>query len=623
MKKFFTGPGFYIIVIALVFLVGSLVRSSTNESKKEINYTEFKDKLSAGVVKKIYVDERVLYGIYTTDSVVTQDNEFPKKYDFRTIIFNYDILMADIESIIEESGVPEPEIKAAPTPNSLWPYLLPVLGTVIMVAFLYFFLLNQSQSGGKALMFGKTNARLSVNDKHRKTFEDVAGADEEKEELIQIVDFLKNPKKYLDLGARIPKGVLLVGPPGTGKTLLAKAVAGEAGVPFFTVSGSDFVEMFVGVGASRVRDLFQQAKKNSPCIVFIDEIDAVGRQRGAGLGGGHDEREQTLNQLLVEMDGFSVNEGIIVMAATNRVDVLDPALLRPGRFDRQVVVHIPDIKGREDIFAVHAKNKPVDESVDPKTVARLTTGFTGADMENMLNEAALLAAKNNKKKISMSDISEAIKKVLIGPEKKSRVVTQKDKRITAYHEAGHALVARTLPNFDPVQEISIVPRGLAAGYTLTLPEEELDHMTRNKMLDMIAMMLAGRAAEEMFIGDISTGAHDDLKKATSISRKMVTEFGMSDEIGLVYLGADHEVFVGRDFAVQKSYSESLASKIDDNIKKILDNAYARAREILNGNRELIHEIVGKLIENEKLSKEEFEELYQKYNPQPPKEDKPE
>jgi cell division protease FtsH len=597
-------------------LIASLFRSS-GAGTKTITYTELLNSINESKVTRIHIVENEIVGTYAENSAVKKDEEFPKKFDFETIGGGAEILNDDLKEIYAS----KPELKkpvityGEPEGTPWWVNLLPIVITFIMLGLLYFFMFNHSQNGGgKAMSFGRTNARMIVNDKNRKTFKEVAGADEEKEELAQIVDFLKNPKKYTDLGARIPKGVLLVGRPGTGKTLLAKAVAGEAGVAFFTVSGSDFVEMFVGVGASRVRDLFAQAKKNAPCIVFIDEIDAVGRQRGAGMGGGNDEREQTLNQLLVEMDGFSANESIIVMAATNRADVLDPALMRPGRFDRQIYVHVPDTKGREEIFAVHAKNKPLGDDIDVKVVAKLTTGFTGADLENMLNEAALIAAKNNQPKIQMTDIQEAITKVLVGPEKKSRVITPKDKNITAFHEAGHAVVARVLPNCDAVREISIVPRGMAAGYTLTLPDEDLDHMTRNKMLDSVAMYLAGRVAEELYIGDISTGALNDLQQASGVVRRMITEYGMTSELGPVYLGGDREVFLGRDFSAQKSYSEKVAAEIDDTMKKILENAYAQAKEILSAQEPLMRELVVQLLDKEKLDNDEFESLYIRFNP---------
>ena len=460
---------------------------------------------------------------------------------------------------------------------------------------------------GQALNFGKTKANQVRDIKVR--FNDVAGAEEEKQELQEIVDFLKHPKKYTDIGARIPRGVLLVGPPGTGKTLFAKAVAGEANVPFFSISGSDFVEMFVGVGASRVRDLFDQAQKNMPCIIFIDEIDAVGRQRGAGLGGGNDEREQTLNQLLVQMDGFEASSSIIVMAATNRADILDPALMRPGRFDRQIYVNVPDVKGREEIFKVHSRNKPLASDINFKSLARLTPGFTGADIENILNESAILAARADRKLITMKDISEAVNKVMAGPAKKSRLITESDKRITAYHESGHAIVAKLMKHCDDVHEVSIIPRGMAAGYTITLPENDDNHMTKGKLLDSIAMMLGGRAAEEIVIQDISTGASNDIQRATQLARKMVTEWGMSESIGNMYLGSSEEVFLGRDYQTHLNYSEEVAAKIDEEVKTIIDAQYQVALNILKANRPIMDAMVKALYEKETIYEDEINALF--------------
>jgi cell division protease FtsH len=505
-----------------------------------------------------------------------------------------------------------------PTSTSLWTSL--VMPIVMLVALTLIFMWIMRKSAGannQALNFGKTKANQVRDIKVR--FNDVAGAEEEKQELREIVDFLKNPKKFLDIGARIPKGVLLVGPPGTGKTLFAKAVAGEASVPFFSISGSDFVEMFVGVGASRVRDLFEQAKRNMPCIIFIDEIDAVGRQRGAGLGGGNDEREQTLNQLLVQMDGFETNSSIIVMAATNRSDILDPALMRPGRFDRQIFVNVPDVRGREEIFKVHSRNKPLAPEVNFKSLARLTAGFTGADIENLLNESAILAARDDRKLISMKDISEAINKVIAGPAKKSRLVTESDKRITAYHESGHAIVAKLMKHCDNVHEVSIIPRGMAAGYTITLPENDDNHVTKGKLLDEIAMMLAGRAAEEIIIKDISTGASNDIQRASKIARKMVTEWGMSDEIGNMYLGASEEVFLGRDYQTQLSYSDAVAAKIDEEVKNILDAQYQVALNILKDNRSVMEKMVKLLYEKETIFEEEIDKLFAEDTGTEPKE----
>ncbi len=485
--------------------------------------------------------------------------------------------------------------------------LVPILLYAVLAIVFIIILRKSMGANSQAMNFGKTTANQVRDIKVR--FNDVAGAEEEKQELQEIVDFLKYPKKYTDIGARIPRGVLLVGPPGTGKTLFAKAVAGEANVPFFSISGSDFVEMFVGVGASRVRDLFDQAKKNMPCIIFIDEIDAVGRQRGAGLGGGNDEREQTLNQLLVQMDGFEASSSIIVMAATNRADILDPALMRPGRFDRQIYVNVPDVKGREEIFKVHSRNKPLSAEINFKSLARLTAGFTGADIENILNESAILAARENRKLIEMKDISEAINKVMAGPAKRSRLVTETDKRITAYHESGHAIVAKLMKHCDSVHEVSIIPRGMAAGYTITLPENDDNHMTKGKLLDNIAMMLAGRAAEEIVIQDISTGASNDIQRASKIARKMVTEWGMSDTLGNMYLGASEEVFLGRDYQTQLNYSDEVAAKIDAEVKRILDEQYRVALGILKENRAIMDAMVKALYEKETIYEDEIDALF--------------
>ena len=493
------------------------------------------------------------------------------------------------------------------TSATLSSIVMPLLLIVVLGAVLYFIMKKSAGANNKALDFGKTKANQVKNSKIR--FVDVAGAEEEKQELQEIVDFLKNPQKFNEIGARIPKGVLLVGPPGTGKTLFAKAVAGEANVPFFSISGSDFVEMFVGVGASRVRDLFEQAKKSMPCIIFIDEIDAVGRQRGAGLGGGNDEREQTLNQLLVQMDGFESNDSIIIMAATNRADILDPALMRPGRFDRQIYVNVPDVKGREEIMKVHSRNKPIGGDINFKQVARLTAGFTGADIENMLNEAAILAARDDRKIIMMKDINEALNKVIAGPAKKSRVITETDKRITAYHESGHAIVAKMVKNGDSVHEVSIIPRGHAAGYTITLPTNDDEHMTKQYLLDKITMMLAGRAAEAIVIKDVSAGASNDIQRASKLARKMVTEWGMSDDIGTMYLGASEEVFLGRDYQTQLNYSDEVAAKIDEEVKRILDEQYARAIAILNENRRVMDDMVKLLYEKETIFEEEIDKLF--------------
>ena len=510
--------------------------------------------------------------------------------------------MSDYEALADAAGIDYSYTD--PNAGSIWGTLLPMIGSLV-IAIVFFVLIMQMQGGTKGAMnFAKTNARVNHNLKVR--FSDVAGAEEEKTELAEVVDFLKNPAKFSSLGARIPKGVLLVGPPGTGKTLFAKAVAGEAGVPFFSISGSDFVEMFVGVGASRVRDLFDAAKKNMPCIVFIDEIDAVGRQRGTGLGGGHDEREQTLNQLLVQMDGFETNDGIIVMAATNRADILDPALLRPGRFDRQIFVNIPDVRGREAILKVHARNKPLSPDVNFKTVARMTSGFSGADLENLLNEAAILAARANRKFITNKDLYEGINKVLLGPQKKSRLVTETDKRITAYHESGHAILARLLPHCDPVHEVSIIPRGQAAGYTMTRPDNDDNHLTKAKLLDDIVMTLGGRVAEELIIQDISAGASGDIQAVSKRARYMVTEWGMSDKVGPISYASDKEIFIGRDMASHVTYSEATAAIIDDEVQTIIMNALEKARALLKDNKPLLDTMARVLIERETIFSEEVD-----------------
>ena len=519
----------------------------------------------------------------------------------------------DIEEARAEHGLQVVTI-SPPRPNVMLQFLFPMI-IVGVVIFLIVIVMQQMQGGGgsnnKVMNFGKSRAKLSTpDDKKKITFDMVAGLEEEKSELSELVDFLKNPKKFVDIGARIPKGVLLVGPPGTGKTYLAKAVSGEAGVPFFSISGSDFVEMFVGVGASRVRDLFEQAKKNSPCIVFIDEIDAVGRRRGAGLGGGHDEREQTLNQLLVEMDGFGINEGVIIVAATNRPDILDPALLRPGRFDRRVVVGRPDVKGREEILEIHARGKQIDSDVDFGVIAHTTAGFTPADLENLLNEAALLAARVNKKKIDMEELRKAFVKVGIGAEKKSKVISKKEKRITAYHEGGHAILFEMLPELDPVHMISIIPTGMAGGYTMHLPGEDKSYMSKTFMEQQIVALLGGRAAEELVLGDITTGASNDIERATGIARGMVTKYGMSDKLGPINLREENdEVFIGRDWGHTRSYGEGIASEIDSEIKAIVDTAYKKALDILSENIDILHKTTDMLMEKEKVTGAQFRELF--------------
>ena len=500
----------------------------------------------------------------------------------------------------------------AKTGMTAWLSILPSIIVIVLFVIFFMVLTQQSQGGGgKVMSFGKSKARLNnPDDKKKITFTDVAGAEEEKEELGEIVEFLKQPRRFVELGARIPKGVLLVGPPGTGKTYLAKAVAGEAGVPFFSISGSDFVEMFVGVGASRVRDLFEQAKKSSPCIIFIDEIDAVGRHRGAGLGGGHDEREQTLNQLLVEMDGFSNNEGVIIIAATNRPDILDPALLRPGRFDRQITVGIPDVKAREEILKIHARNKPMIEGVSLEELAKGTIGFTPADLENLMNEAALLTARRGKKKIETDELEEAVVRVIAGPEKKSRVVSEQDKKLTAYHEAGHAVVQKLLPNADPVHQISIIPRGRAGGYTISLPQQDKFYMSKSELEQQIVSLMGGRVAEKLVLNEISTGAKNDISRATTIARKMITEYGMSETLGPLTYGSEHdEVFIGKDFGRSRNYSEEIAALIDNEIKKVVETGYHTAESLLMENIDKLHGVAKALLEKEKLDQKDFEEVF--------------
>ncbi len=613
MGKFLRGPFIYIVIIVIIIIATQFLNSPTNVQVDDLEYYKFLEKVKEEGVKDASVVDLSLVGRYK-DSVIP-DEAFPVQHDFTTTIpnsveqFNKDIAAVTGSSNPENYGF---KLNYMPTPEpNFFLQLLPYLIPMVLLLVLWMFIMRRAQGGnsaGGAMSFGKSKARMTDGGDTNKTFADVAGADEEKEELVEIVQFLKSPDRFKELGARIPKGVLLVGPPGGGKTLLAKAVAGEAKVPFFSISGSDFVEMFVGVGASRVRDLFENAKKNSPCIVFIDEIDAVGRQRGAGLGGGHDEREQTLNQLLVEMDGFEVNEGIIVMAATNRKDILDPALLRAGRFDRQIIVNYPDVKGREEILNVHSKGKPFEASVDMKTIARRTPGFIGADLENVLNEAAILTARRKKKKIGMSEIEEAITRVIAGPEKKSRIVTEEDKRCTAYHEVGHAILADKLPGCDPVHEVSIIPRGQAAGYTMTLPEKDNQHVFKSKLKDEITMMLGGRVAETLTIKDESTGAISDLQRATTIARDMVMKYGMSAEMGPVFLGGAHEVFLGREFGQQQEFSDDTASRIDKEVKKILTESYNKAESILKEFMKQLIDIGEVLMRQEKLDGKEFKAL---------------
>lgn len=592
-----------VVFIAVIFFV-LWMTSRVQMRGQEITFTQFEQEIKDDNVTEVVINQNkaVPTGVVT---LTLRDSRETGRVNVSDV--------NETQKLLDKNDV-EYRISAIPQDSVLSTTVLPVV--LMLVGFMFITMMMNRQSGGanaKAMNFGKSRARMSSENDKKVTFADVAGLQEEKEELAEIVDFLKSPKKYVQVGARIPKGVLLEGPPGTGKTLLAKAVAGEAGVPFFTISGSDFVEMFVGVGASRVRDLFQDAKKNAPCIIFIDEIDAVARRRGSGLGGGHDEREQTLNQMLVEMDGFGVNEGIIVMAATNRKDILDPAILRPGRFDRNVVVGRPDVKGREEILKVHARNKPMGDDVDLKQIAQTTSGFTGADLENLLNEAAILAAKENRVYIQQSDIRHAFVKVGIGPEKKSRVVSEKERRITAYHEAGHAILFHVLPDVGPVYSVSIVPTGGAGGYTMPLPEGDDMFNTKGHMLQEITVSLGGRVAEEQIFDDITTGASQDIRQATAIAKSMITKFGMSERLGLInYDNDSDEVFIGRDFGhTSRGYGEKVAGTIDEEVKRIIDECYLKAKAILEEHQSVLEACAQLLLEKEKITRSEFEALFEK------------
>ena len=605
-----------IVIVALIALIALIwVMLGTGKKPAELPYDgsgdSFVTMLENGEIQAVYVvngsDAYILKKNSATDYETFKKNP-AKAADYHVETGGYTAILQLFDDLRGQEGAVVPELTLHYETGVSWTSIVfPVIMLLLLGGTIFFIIKQNAGANKQAMNFGKTKARMTMSTNVK--FSDVAGAEEEKEELKEIVDFLKNPQKFSDLGARIPKGVLLVGPPGTGKTLFAKAVAGESNVPFFSISGSDFVEMFVGTGAARVRDLFDQAKRNMPCIVFIDEIDAVGRQRGAGLGGGHDEREQTLNQLLVQMDGFEKNEGIIIMAATNRADILDPALLRPGRFDRQIYVNIPDVKGREEIFKVHSRNKPLAPDVSFKILARMTSGFSGADIANLLNEAAILAARAGRKVIVMEDILEGINKVIAGPQKKSRVITDSDKRITAYHEAGHAIIARLLPGCDEVQEVSIIPRGMAAGYTLTRPDSDDSHVTKNKLLDNIVMMLGGRAAEQIVIHDISTGASNDIERASGIARKMVTEWGMSEQLGNMFLGGNKEVFLGRDYGTTHSYSEKLGGVIDSEVKRILDESYDRALTLIKEHRSVMDNMVRVLFAKNTIYTDEVEMLF--------------
>ena len=592
------------LILAIVFF--ALISALFNNTDKKMNYSELMAKINNGEVSKIEIssDKTKAYVTLKEDATAKTTNSVKE-----VTIPSLDNFMDQISDKLVDN-----EMTISQDEKSVFMAVLSIFSPfVILIIFLLFWILlmNPNQNGNKSSMsFGKSKARMmNTTDKNKVTFKDVAGVEEEKQELEEIVEFLKSPKKFTDMGARIPKGVLLVGHPGNGKTLLAKAVAGEAGVPFFIISGSDFVEMFVGVGASRVRDLFEQAKKNAPCIIFIDEIDAVGRQRGAGLGGGHDEREQTLNQLLVEMDGFSPNEGVIVLAATNRPDVLDKALLRAGRFDRQIVVSSPDVKAREQILEVHARKKKLANDVDLGIIAKNTAGFAGADLENVLNEAALLAARRDKTEIGMKEIEEAMVKVTMGPEKKSRVISEKEKKLVAFHEAGHAVVSKFLPTQDDVHQISIVPRGMAGGYTMYRPSEDRSFMSKSEMEENIISLLGGRVAEELVLGDISTGASNDIERASKIARDMVTKYGMSEKLGTITFGSgQEEVFLGRDFATQKNFSEETSGLIDEEVKRIIDTAYNAARQILSENIGKLHDVANVLLEKETIDGDEFQSI---------------
>ncbi|SHH47738.1 ATP-dependent zinc metalloprotease FtsH [Tepidibacter thalassicus] len=606
MKKLFKGATFYLLVFLIIISIVQLYGKPTQEIKN-LDFSKVYQELVKENISELTFTNEVIEGkIKNTNQKFRSYIPYPVSKD----------KLSDI--ILKQVSQGKLVLTGKPEPGTPWFFeILPSIFMILIFVVFWFVFMQQSQGGGSRVMnFGKSRAKLHKSDEKSKvTFSDVAGLEEEKEELQEVVDFLKNPKKYIELGARIPKGILMVGPPGTGKTYLSRAVAGEAGVPFFSISGSDFVEMFVGVGASRVRDLFDQAKKNSPCIIFIDEIDAVGRKRGAGLGGGHDEREQTLNQLLVEMDGFGVNEGIIIMAATNRPDILDPALLRPGRFDRQVVVGTPDIRGREAILKIHARNKPLATDVDLKVIARRIPGFTPADIENLMNEAAILTARRKEKKIRMETIEEAIIKVVAGPAKKTRVISEKERKLTAYHEAGHAVAAQLLPDTDPVHQVTIIPRGRAGGFTMQLPVEDKYYSTKTQMEENLVVLLGGRVAEQLVLEDISTGAQNDLERVSSIARAMVTRYGMSPKLGPMTFGdSSDEVFLGRDFTTRRNYSEEIASEIDREISRIVDEAYSMTKKLLSENIDKLHYVAKALLKYETLDSEQFKKAFNKELP---------
>ncbi len=609
MQNKLKGFSIWIVILSVFFILYMMVNNYFEEANKKI-YSDLIQQIHNGEIAKIIVSDKTVNAFVVDKKAPVQEDGEPQYLRFEVEIPSISVFYADVGEEISKQVKDGSLVYDVNMPKGT-PWWISILGPILLVGIAIFFwiFIIQQQNGGKSNGFTKNRAKVTIDEKRKVGFDDVAGADEEKEELQELVEFLKNPQKFINLGARIPKGVLLVGSPGTGKTLLARAVAGEAGVPFFSISGSDFVELYVGVGASRVRDLFEQAKKNRPCIIFIDEIDAVGRRRGAGMGGGHDEREQTLNQLLVEMDGFGTNEGIIMIAATNRPDILDPALLRPGRFDRQVVVDVPDIKGREEILKVHSKKKPLAKSVDLKEIARATVGYTGADLENLLNEAAIFAARRSKTEIDNKDLDDANIKVMMGAEKRSKVMSDKEKQLTAYHEAGHAVLARLVDETRIIHQVSIIPRGRAGGFTMDLPLEDKSYTARGEMLDRIIVLLGGRVAEKLALDDISTGASNDIQRATDIARQMVAKYGMSENIGPVSYDDDQEVFLGRDYGHSKVYSESTASKIDTEVSSIIDTQYKKTIDMLTNHMDILERVAQALLKYETINAEQFNKVF--------------